>query len=210
MRPRLFGQTRAGNGGLGKVLELSCDRDAASQPRTRAKAPNDLSSDLTGAKKAAVARCVRLLLYRNSSLPLSLSRGRGAVMTFEAPTRWRDGAPAVTQEERLLDLIRQAEAHAYALAHSHDIGRQPDWAYAFVALAERLHETAADLSGLVRHGKPLAVEPAMDLVSRALCLRMLLRGTAWEGRKVSLGGAATSKIGTNDVFASLTPLEHSV
>jgi hypothetical protein len=129
-------------------------------------------------------------------------------------TRRRGGTPFVTQEERLIDLIRQAEGSAYALAHSYDIARQPDRAYALVALGERLRETAADVSSLVRHVEPHDPEAAIGLVSRAFCLRRLLRGIAWEGPHAApdgeqrFGAAPSSKIATKDVLALLTPADH--
>jgi hypothetical protein len=53
-----FGQARAGAGDV--VLELSAT-DAASQPKARANAPNELSRDLMDTKKTAVAQCRRLV-----------------------------------------------------------------------------------------------------------------------------------------------------
>ena len=102
---------------------------------------------------------------------------------------------SVPQEETLLGILRQAENHAYALAHSYDIGGQPDRAYGFVALGERLRETAIDVSGLVRPLEPHSITPVLGLRSRAFSLRRLLRGTAWQGpswRLSCLGWPANS------------------
>ena len=106
-------------------------------------------------------------------------------MPCRPPTRQRHSNPAASQEERLLDLLRQGEGCAYALAHSYDIGGQPDRAYAFVALGERLHNIAADVSDLARPLEPHSVGPVLGLRSRAFSLRRLLRGTAWQEPGVS-------------------------
>jgi hypothetical protein len=135
-------------------------------------------------------------------------------VTHGPVTKRRGGTPVVTQEERLIDLITKAEGCAYALAHSYDVARQPDRAYALVALGERLRETAADVSSLVRHVEPHGPEAATGLISRAFCLRRLLRGIVWEdpnaapGGEQRLGIAASSKIGTKNVRALLTPADH--
>ena len=66
MRPVLLNRPEQW-GGVGEWGCSSCRiTDAASQPDTRAKAPNGISSDLTGVKKAAVARCAQCLrrVYR--------------------------------------------------------------------------------------------------------------------------------------------------
>ena len=55
------------------------------------------------------------------------------MMTRRRSTRRRGRDLVAPQEERLLSLLGQAEGHAYALAHSYDIGCRPDRAYAFVA-----------------------------------------------------------------------------
>src|SRR6185312_1955582 len=86
--------------------------------------------------------------------------------------------PAASPEDGLLDLLGQAEGYTYALAHSYDIGGQPDRAYAFVALGERLRETASDVSDLARTVEPHTVARVLGLRSRAFSLRTLLRGTA--------------------------------
>jgi hypothetical protein len=96
------------------------------------------------------------------------------------PTRHGDREPVVSQEESLLGLLRRAERHAYALAHGYDIGGQPDRAYAFVALGERLYNTARDASDLVRPFKPQSGEPVRGLRARAFLLRRILRGTSRE------------------------------
>jgi hypothetical protein len=135
-------------------------------------------------------------------------------VTHRAPTRRRDAVLVLTQEERLLDLLSQTEGYAYALAHSYDVARQPGRAYAFLAIGERLRETVADVSSLVRQVEPHGADPALGLVSRAFGLRRLLRGTGWEGPNAALGGeqglgvAAGSEIGTNKVLALLTPADH--
>jgi hypothetical protein len=103
-------------------------------------------------------------------------------MTHIPPTRRRDPKPApISQEERVLGLLHQAKGYAYALAHGYDIGGHPDRAYGFMALGERLRETAADVSDLARPFEPHAIAPSLGLRSRAFFLRRLLRGTAWQG-----------------------------
>jgi hypothetical protein len=102
-------------------------------------------------------------------------------MTYRPPRRQRDGKPAASPEDRLLDLLGQAEGRAYALAHGYDIGGQPDRAYGFAALGERLRETAADVGALARPVEPHSIVPDLSLTSRAFSLRRLLRGTAWHG-----------------------------
>jgi hypothetical protein len=106
-------------------------------------------------------------------------------MTYKRPTRLRDSKPIASQEERLLGLLRQAEGYAYVLAHSYDIGGQPDRAYGFVALGERLRETATDVSVLARPVEPQSVAPVLGLRSRAFSLRRLSRGIAWQGPSVA-------------------------
>jgi len=82
-------------------------------------------------------------------------------MTPMPQTRQGDSNPVARQEETLLGILRQAENHAYALAHSYDIGGHPDRAYGFVALGERLRETAIDVSGLVRPLEPHSITPVL-------------------------------------------------
>jgi hypothetical protein len=121
----------------------------------------------------------------------------GRAVTHRPAARRRDGTLVLTQEERLLDLLSQAEGYAYALAHSYDIARQPGRAYAFLAMGERLRETVADVSSLVRQVEPHSPGPAIGLVARAFCLRTLLRGTSWDtgfGGEQGLGVAAGSEI----------------
>ena len=136
------------------------------------------------------------------------------------PTRRRGRKPVAGQEERLLGLLRQAEGHAYALAHSYDIGGQPDRAYAFVALGERLRNTVMDVSDIARPFEPHSVAPLLGLRSRAFSLRRLMRGTSSEcpsvapivsrlGGEQRLTGAANPKAGTKGVPASLNRAEHS-
>ena len=101
------------------------------------------------------------------------------------PTGQRDSMPVPSQEDRLLDLLRKAEGYAYALAHSYDIGGQPNRAYGLVALGERIRDTATDVSDLARPVEPHSVGPALGLRWRAFSLRRLLRGTAWQGPSVA-------------------------
>jgi hypothetical protein len=106
---------------------------------------------------------------------------KAAVVTYKPLKGQRDRDPTVSQEESLFGLLRQAEGYAYALAHGYDIRGQPDRAYAFVALGERLHNAAGDVSDLARPLEPHIAAPVLGLRSRALSLRRLLRETAWEG-----------------------------
>ena len=106
-------------------------------------------------------------------------------MRYRLQTGHSDGDPAVLQKEMLLDLLRQAERHAYSLAHSYDIGGQPDRAYVLVALAERLRDTATDMSTLTPPIESHSVAPVLGLRSRAFSLRRLLRGTAWQGTSMA-------------------------
>lgn len=106
-------------------------------------------------------------------------------MTYRPATRHRESKPAASQEDRLLDLLRQGEGFAYALAHGYDVGGQPDRAYALVALGERLHNAAADVRNLTRPLEPHSVGPTLGLRARAFSLRKLLRGTAWQGPGVA-------------------------
>ena len=119
------------------------------------------------------------------------SDGGGAVMT---PTGQSDSKPVPSQEDRLLDLLRKAEVNAYALAHGYDIGGHPD--RAFVALGERIRDTATDVSDLARPIEPHSAAPLYGLRSRAFSLRRLLRGppgrvSAW--RLPRLTGDASSE-----------------
>jgi len=101
------------------------------------------------------------------------------------PTGQRDSKPVPSQEDRLLDLLRKAEGYAYALAHGYDIGGQTERAYRLVALGERIRDTATDVSDLARPVEPHSVAPALGLRWRAVSLRQLLRGTAWQGPSVA-------------------------
>jgi hypothetical protein len=101
-------------------------------------------------------------------------------MTYREPKRQTDGSPAASQED-LLRLLRKAERCAYVLAHSYDIDGQPDRAYGFVALGERLRETVSDASDLASPVEPYSEVPVIGLRSRALLLRRLLKGIAWQG-----------------------------
>jgi hypothetical protein len=101
------------------------------------------------------------------------------------PTRRRGRKAVARQEERLLGLLRQAEGHAYTLAHSYDIGGQPDRAYAFVALGERLRNSVMDVSDIAHPFEPQSVAPLLGLRSRAFCLRRLMRGTSSESPNVA-------------------------
>jgi hypothetical protein len=98
-------------------------------------------------------------------------------MTRGRPTSQKASTP-VTEEARLVDLLRQAEGYAYALAHGCDLGGQPDRAYGFVALAERLRNTASDANDLACPIEPHSIAPPLSLKARAYSLRRLLRGTA--------------------------------
>jgi hypothetical protein len=108
-------------------------------------------------------------------------------MTYRPPPSQRNSNPAASQEEILLGLLRQAEGYAYVLAHSYDIGGQPDRAYGFVALGERLHETATDVSILARPVEThrSCLPPTIGLRSRVFSLRILLRGIASRGPSVA-------------------------
>ena len=101
------------------------------------------------------------------------------------PTVQRDGNPVPSQEDGLLDLLRKAEGYAYALAHGYDIGGHTERAYGLVALGERIRDTATDVSDLARPVEPHSVAPALGLRWRAVSLRQLLRGTAWQGPSVA-------------------------
>jgi hypothetical protein len=106
-------------------------------------------------------------------------------MTDRPPTRQRDSNPVPSQEDGLLDLLRKAEGYAYALAHGYDIGGHTERAYGLVALGERIRDTATDVSDLARPVEPHSVAPALGLRWRAVSLRQLLRGTAWQGPSVA-------------------------
>ena len=106
-------------------------------------------------------------------------------MTDRPPTRQRDSNPVPSQEDGLLDLLRKAEGYAYALAHGYDIGGHTERAYGLVALGERIRDTATDVSDLARLVEPHSVAPALGLRWRAVSLRQLLRGTAWQGPSVA-------------------------
>ena len=101
------------------------------------------------------------------------------------PTGQRDSTRVPSQEDRLLELLRKAEGYAYALAHGYDIGGHTDRAYGLVALGERIRDTATDMSDLARPVEPDSVAPALGLRWRAVSLRQLLRGTAWQGPSVA-------------------------
>ena len=121
--------------------------------------------------------------------------------------RRRDRNLVARQEERLLDLIRQAERHACALAHSYDVGGQADRAFAYVALGERLHGTASDISSLARPVEPHGVAPVHGLRLRALSLRRLLSGASWQDPRAA---PLLPKFTLDDERGlSLTPAEHS-
>jgi hypothetical protein len=98
--------------------------------------------------------------------------------------RERSTSTPVTEEARLAGLLRQAECYAYALAHGYDVGGEPHRAYGFVALAERLRDTALEVSDLARPTEPESIAPAFGLRSRASSLRGLLRGATWQGQGV--------------------------
>jgi hypothetical protein len=93
------------------------------------------------------------------------------------PMRHADRDPVASQEERLRGLLLQAQRHAYFLALSYDFGGQPDRAYAFLALGERLREAHADVGSLTRPAEPNGVAAAHSLRARAVHLRWILRGT---------------------------------
>ena len=80
---------------------------------------------------------------------------------------------------------RKAEGYPYALAHGYDIGGHTERAYGLVALGERIRDTATDVSDLARPVEPHSVAPALGLRWRAVSLRQLLRGTAWQGPSVA-------------------------
>ena len=106
-------------------------------------------------------------------------------MTDRPPRRQRDSNPVPSQEDGLLDLLRKAEGYAYALAHGYDIGGHTERAYGLVALGERIRDTATDVSDLARPVEPHSIAPALGLRWRAVSLRRLLRGTAWQGPSVA-------------------------
>jgi hypothetical protein len=137
--------------------------------------------------------------------PPKEAMAKAAVVTYKPLKGQRDGDPAVSQEERLFGLLRQAEGYAYALAHSYDIGGQPDRAYAFVALGDRLHNAAADVSDLARPLKPHIAAPVLGLRSRAFSLRSLLRGTAWREPGVSPLVPVGRRAAFNDWFRGTDP-----
>jgi hypothetical protein len=117
-------------------------------------------------------------------------------MALRRPTSQTASTASVTEEAKLVGLLRQAERHAYALAHGYDVGGQPDRAYGFVALAERLCDTASEISALAGPIEPRSDAPALSLRSRAFALRRLLRGAGWKGQSVvslvpRLGASAT-------------------
>ena len=124
-------------------------------------------------------------IARSLLRPTKEAMAKASVVTYKPLKGQRDGDPSVSQEERLFGLLRQAEGYAYALAHGYDIGGQPDRAYAFVALGERLHNAAADVSDQARPLGFHSVGPVLGLRSRAFSLRRLLRGTAWQDSGVS-------------------------
>jgi hypothetical protein len=95
-------------------------------------------------------------------------------MTDRPPTRQSDSNPVPSQEDGLLDLLRKAEGYAYALAHGYDIGGYTE-----------LRDTATDVSDLARPVDPHSVAPTLGLRWRAVSLRQLLRGTAWQGPSVA-------------------------
>ena len=80
---------------------------------------------------------------------------------------------------------RKAEGYPYALAHGYDIGGHTERAYGLVALGERIRDTATDVSQMTRPVEPHSVAPALGLRWRAVSLRQLLRGTAWQGPSVA-------------------------
>ena len=84
----------------------------------------------------------------------------------------------VSEEEKLLSLLRKADRLSYALAHSYDIGGQPNRAFAFVALGEWLRETAVDVSNLTRPAMAIGATPVLGLQARALSLHRTLRGSS--------------------------------
>jgi hypothetical protein len=106
-------------------------------------------------------------------------------MSLGRPTSQTAGAAPVTEEARLVGLLRQAESYAYALAHGYDIGGQTDRAYGFVALAERLCDTASEISALAVPIEPHSDVPILGLRSRAFALRRLLRGSGWNGQSMA-------------------------
>jgi hypothetical protein len=61
-------------------------------------------------------------IAQSLSQPPKDAMTKAAVVTYKPIKRQRDGDPAVSQEERPLDLLGQAEGYTYALAHSYDIG----------------------------------------------------------------------------------------
>jgi hypothetical protein len=122
-------------------------------------------------------------------------------MTYKPPKREKDGKSTASQEERLLGLLSQAEHDAYVLAHSYDIGGQRDRAWEFVALGERLHETAMGTSVLTRPDEPHSSGAAPALGSQGpsmapLVPRLLAEQPSQESQERL--GSSTSPIGTYD------------
>jgi hypothetical protein len=120
-------------------------------------------------------------------------------MTYKPPKREKDGKPTVSHEETLLGLLRQAEHDAYVLAHSYDIGGQRDRAYGFVALGERLHETAMGMSALTPPDEPhrSRARPTLQGPSVAPLVPRLLTEQPSQKSQERLG-SSTSPIGTYD------------
>ena len=81
----------------------------------------------------------------------------------------------------------------FALAHSYDIGGQPDRAYGFVALGERLRDTAMDVSGLVHPLEPHSIGPALGLRSRAFSFAKAPRRDRVAGFKRGASGALAGR-----------------
>jgi hypothetical protein len=122
-------------------------------------------------------------------------------MTYKPPKREKDAKPAASQEERLLGLLRQAEHDAYVLAHSYDIGGQRDRACGFVALGERLHETAMGMSFLTRLDEPHRSRAAPALGWQGPSVAPLAPGLVTEQPNEESQerlGSFTSPIGTLD------------
>jgi hypothetical protein len=86
---------------------------------------------------------------------------------------------SLSQEEMLLDLLRNAENDANALAHSHDLGGHPDQAYRLIGVSECLREAALRMNVVVHGIEPRTSPQAFELRSRPLSLRKRLIGIAW-------------------------------